>query len=194
LTDPVQFAEDTNELATASWSPSVSGTNAYRGTIRLLRQIRHVHLGEQRPGGLFTEVAAYQAWRDREVAGESWAELLAGSLGRVASRFTAAEEAGLIDPVLGTRMKPELEPGQWEAAAATFGALAQKAATALESERCASAKLWREILGENDRGPVLPLPSGCDAGGFPLTSIAPVDAVGSNQPRGFASSERLFSR
>jgi hypothetical protein len=194
LTDPAQFAAETNTLATANWSPTVGGSNAYRATIRLLRQIRHVHLGENRPGGLFTEIAAYYAWRDREVVGDSWAELVAASLSQVAVRFGIAESAGLIDPVLGTRMKPELDRAQWLEAASVFEELARKAHLALQSERCASAKIWREILGDNDRGPVLPLPDGCDAGGFPLTSIAPVEAVGSNQPRGFAGPGHLTSQ
>lgn len=185
-TDPVQFASDTADLSTASWSPSIGATNAYCPIVRLLRQVRHIHLGQNRPGGLFVEVAAYYAWKAREVTGSSWAELLASTLAAVSRRFATAATDGLLDPVLGTPMKPALDPAQWASASAVFADLAQKAATALESERCMSAKFWRDILGTNDRGQVLPLPDGCDAGGFPVSAISAVNAVGSDQPRGFA--------
>lgn len=86
-TNPVQFAADTNTLATASWSPVVGATNAYRPVMRLLRQVRHVHLGQQRPGGLFAEIAGYYVWQDQLVAGATWAELLASTLEQVAARL-----------------------------------------------------------------------------------------------------------
>ena len=185
-TNPVQFAANTNTLATASWSPSVGGANAYRPVVRLLRQIRHVHFGKERPGGLYTEVAAYHVWTQRLVSGASWAALLTSTLEQVARKFDACAEDGLTDPVLGTPMKPALEPWQWAIAAQSMDRLAEQARAALDSDRCRAAKLWREILGTNDRGQVLPLPEGCDAAGFPIGAVTAVSAVGSNQPRGFA--------
>src|SRR5262249_27984967 len=139
-----------------------------------------------RPGGLFTEVAAYYVWRERLVSGDSWAELLTSTLDEVAKRFEHCAEEGLLDPVLGTSMKPEIEAWRWLGAAQTFGRLAEEARTAMDSGRCMAAKLWREILGSNDRGPVLPLPDGCDAEGNEVGPVTAVDAIGSNQPRGFA--------
>ncbi len=185
-TNPVKFAADTDALATATWSPAIGDRNAYRPVVRLLRQVRHVHLGDLRPGGLYVEVAAYDVWQDRLVTGESWAELLASTLEQVAARFAECAEDGLLDPSLGTPMKPVLEAGQWTASASTFSSLGSQAREALDAERCRAAKIWREILGNNDRGEVLPLPDGCDAAGFPLGAITAVDAVGSDQPRGFA--------
>jgi hypothetical protein len=186
-TNPVKFADDTNALATATWSPTVGDTNAYRPCMRFLRQIRQVRLGQQRPGGLFAEVAAYYVWSERLVTGTGWAELLTSTLQQVAKRFEQSAEQGLSDPVLGTPMKPALEPWQWNSAARTFDNLALQAREALDAERCRAAKIWRDILGGNERGQVLPLPDGCDAAGFPVGSITAVSAVGSNQPRGFAS-------
>ena len=186
-TNPIQFADDTNTLAIATWSPSVGAVNAYRPVIRLLRQVRHVHFGKGRPGGLFVEVAGYYAWKDQLVAGTSWAELLSSTMERVAERFEKCVEQGLPDPVLGTPMKPDLEPSQWTAAADRLNLLAEQARQALGSERCRAAKMWRDILGSNDRGQVLPLPDGCDANGFPVGAVTAVGAVGSNDPRGFAS-------
>lgn len=186
-TNPVKFADDTNILATTTGNAKVGDANAYRPIGRLLRQVRHVHLGDERPGGLFTEVAAHYAWNDGLVTGTSWAELLTSTLEQVAQRFEECAETGLPDPVLGTPMKPALESWQWTLAAQTFNRLAEQAREALDSDRCQAAKIWREILGTNDRGQVHPLPDGCDAAGFPVGSITAVSAVGSNQPRGFAS-------
>lgn len=186
LTSPIAFNDATESLSVDKESPAVDDTNAYRPIVRLLRQIRHVHLGENRPGCLYTEVAAYYAWNDGRIRGDTWAQLLTATLSDVAVTFQRAAFAGLIDPVLGTSMKPALTPEQWMFGAQIFTSLNTKAVLALESERCQAAKAWREILGENDRGQVLPLPDGCDANGFPLTRISPVTSLGSNQPRGFA--------
>ncbi|TWS22792.1 nucleotidyltransferase [Tsukamurella sputi] len=185
-TNPVKFADDTNAVAVATWSPTVGTGNAYRPVVRLLRQIRHVHLGRQRPGGLFIEVAVYYAWKERLVAGSTWAELLISTMEQVAERFEMCAEDGLLDPVLGTPMAPGLDSWQWTAAADRFSQLAAQAREALHSERCRAAKIWRDILGSNDRGQVLPLPDGCDANGFPVGAVTAVSAVGSNDPRGFA--------
>jgi hypothetical protein len=186
-TNPVKFADDTKALATATWSPTVGGVNAYRPIVRLLRQVRHVHFGKERPGGLFTEVAAYYVWGDRLVTGSTWAELLTSTMEQVAKRFEDCAENGLPDPVLGTPMKPALDSWQWTTAAQGLNRLAEQAREALDSERCRAAKMWREILGTNERGQVLPLPDGCDANGFPVGAVTAVSAVGSNDPRGFAS-------
>lgn len=186
LTSPIEFSERTERLSTSDGSPTVGGANAYCPVARLLRQVRHVHLGEDPPGGLYTEVAAYYAWTEGRVTGESWAELLANSLRHVAARFRSAAIGGLPDPVLGTPLKPELTTEQWTRGAEVFEGLAAKAAEALGSERCRAAFLWRQILGDNDRGSVLPLPPGCDANGFPVSAIAAVTESGSDEPRGFA--------
>lgn len=186
-TDPVQFADDTNALATALWSPAVGTVNAYRPIVRLLRQVRHVHLGGQRPGGLFVEIAAYYVWKERLVSGASWAQLLASTFEHIGARLIESAEGSLPDPVLGTPLKPALDHWQWTSAGQTFQRLAGEALEALDSERCRAAKLWRDILGTNDRGQILPLPEGCDAAGFPVGSITAVGALGSNQPRGFAT-------
>lgn len=185
-TNPIKFAADTNGLATASWSPTVAGENAYRHVVRLLRQVRHEHLGEERPGGLFTEIAAYYAWNERLVNGDSYAQLLTESLEHVARRFAQAATSGLPDPVLGTPLKPALDPEQWMNASQVFERLGSQGREALRSERCRAAKIWRDILGRNERGAILPLPPGCAAAGFPIDAPTAVEGIGSNDPRGFA--------
>lgn len=185
-TNPIRFADDTEALSTASWSATVGGENAYRPTVRLLRQIRHEHLRDQRPGGLFTEIAAYYAWSERMIHGDSHAQLLTETLEQVARCFEQAASAGLPDPVLRTPLKPALEPSQWMHASKIFDGLATQAREALGSKRCRAAKIWRDVLGSNERGAVLPLPPGCTAAGLPVGTVSAVSAVGSNDPRGFA--------
>jgi hypothetical protein len=121
------------------------------------------------------------------VSGNTWAELLTSTLEQVAGQFTEYERTGLPDPVFGTPMKPVLDYGVWSAAASTFNWLAQRGREALDADPCLAAKIWRSVLGTNERGEVLILPDGCDANGFPLSAISAVTAVGSDQPRGFAN-------
>ena len=185
-TDPIGFADLSSTLSTASWSPAVAGRNAYKPVVKLLKQVRHVHLGDARPRGLFTEVAAYDVWNSGQVIGTSWAVLLAQTLRQVAQRFQACGSTGLPDPVLLTAMQPDLDPQLWLDAGQVFTGLADDADTALQSERCAAAAIWRRILGQNERGQVLPLPEGCDANGFPISQISPVTGSGIDEPRGFA--------
>lgn len=186
LTNPVLFAEYTNALAVSADSPTVGGANAYRPVVRLLRQVRHTHLGSSRPGGLAVEVACYHAWNAGRVSGTSYAELVTGTFAAVADEFTTAAEKGLTDPALGTPMNPDLDSWQWSSAADLFSSLALKAREAMAADRCMAAKMWREILGENERGPVLSLPDGCSASGLPLSGFSAVTSTGSDEPRGFA--------
>ncbi|OJZ69479.1 nucleotidyltransferase, partial [Mycobacterium paraffinicum] len=123
---------------------------------------------------------------ERLVSGSTYAELLASSFEHIGTRLIDSANDGLPDPVLGTALKPDLEYWQWTSAGQTFERLAREAREALDAERCRAAKLWRDILGDNDRGPILPLPDGCDAGGFPVGAVTAVGALGSNQPRSFA--------
>lgn len=186
LTDPVQFTNDTTTLAVSALTPTVDGANAYRPIVRLMRQIRHIHLGDARPGGLAVEVACFHAWNAGDVTGDSYAELLVNTLDAVAGDFRTASIKGQLDPVFGTVMQPELAEGVWNDAAWRFEDLAKRGREALAADKCRAAKVWRDILGTNDRGQVLPLPDGCDAAGFPVGAVTAVNAVGSNSPRGFA--------
>lgn len=185
-TNPVAFADVSTELSTSDSSPTVHGRNAYKPVVRLLRQARHVHLADERPGGLYVEIAAFYAWKAGRVDGGSWAELLASSLEEVARGFEDAAVTGLDDPILETPLAPPLTSAQWSDASRVFGALADKATEALASDACRAAMLWREILGENERGPILPLPPGCGADGRAVPAASAVSRQGPDQARGFA--------
>jgi hypothetical protein len=92
----------------------------------------------------------------------------------------------LIDPILGREYRPVPDPDDRAAAADVFSDLASRAERALTLDRCPAAAIWRSILGENDRGPVFPLPPGCDEKGNEIKNVAAVAAVGSKEASGFA--------
>lgn len=185
-TNPVEFTDLTVELSTKSSSPTVGSRNAYRPVVRMLRQVRHTHLGEERPGGLYVEVLAYEVWLSGSVAGDSWAVLLTRTLRNVAARMRTAADEGIADPVLKTKMSPALTEEQWNHAAQTFEGLAASAEAALNETKCRAAQIWRQVLGTNDRGEVFPIPPGCGPDGKPITGVAAVSSTGSSESRGFA--------
>lgn len=185
-TDPERFGMLSSQLSTSSSSPAVGGRNAYKPIVKLMRQARRTHLGDRRPGGLYVEFATYHAWQQGLVFGDEWDPLLARTLRQVASRFATAHYLPLIDPAIGTAVEPALTEDDWVNASGVFADLADLADEALSADECKAAVKWREILGGNDRAdPVFPLPSGCDANGFRIATIAAVTSRGSNEARGF---------
>lgn len=170
-TDPERFSDLSSTLNQAAWSPSVNGQGAYKPIVKLMRQVREVHLGDRKPGGLYVEFAVYEVWTSRLVRGNEWGVLLAASLRRVADRFNRVPHEPLCDPGLDAPVVPDLSEREWGHAANVFHGLAQRAEEALRASRCAAAKAWREILGQNARGDVFPLPPGCDAAGFAIPAV-----------------------
>lgn len=180
-TDPLRFGDLTTALNTSSASPVVGDQNAYVPIVRLMRQVRHVHLGDLRPGGLYVEFAVYDAWDAGLGAGDEWDPLLAQTLRAVGNRFGIASSVPLLDPGMGTAVEPPLAAEVWTHARDVFIRLADLADAAVAGERCFAAAKWREILGENERGQVFPLPDGCDAGGFPVSSVAGIAGLGATE-------------
>lgn len=184
-TNPERFGELSSDLSTSLLSPSVAGQNAYKPIVKLMRQTRHVHLGERRPGGLFVEFAVYELWFAGLVTGDEWDPLFAQTLRAVANRFSQVSSAPLVDPGMGTAVAPALDADTWSHAAQVITRLAGLAEEAVSAAPCAAAAKWREILGKNERGQVFPLPPGCDANGFPISAVAPVSGLGVNEARSF---------
>ena len=182
-TDPERFGDLSTALNQAAWSPSVNGRDAYKPVVKLMRQVREAHLGDQKPGGLYVEFAVYDVWTNHRVSGSEWGALLAASLRQVADRFRQVPYEPLCDPGLGTPVVPALSEREWGHAASVLYDLAQRAEGALGASRCAAAKAWREILGQNARGDVFPLPPGCDAAGFaiPAAGIGGLGMAGGNR-------------
>ncbi len=181
-TDP----ERLGDLAEArNKTPQVSGQGAYKPIVKLVRQIRKHHIGDERPKGLYLEMLTYWAF-DAGVTGDTFAEILASTLGRIADQLESGDV--ITDPALEREFAPAPSSAQLAAAAVVFREQATAAVKALTQELCPAAATWRKILGENGNGWVFPLPEGCDADGNPIKKIESVAALGSNEARGFAGS------
>ena len=179
-TGAVQFGDLSKELNQSATSPMVGDRHAYKPIVKLVRQVREAHLGDNRPGGLYLEFVTFEAWRSRLVTGSEWDVLLARTLQCIADRFDRAGVDPLLDPVLRTPVDPPLSAGQVKQAAAIFGKLAVAANRALGMSTADAAAEWRRILGGNDRAdPVFPSPPATGGhGGSTLTAGGAGAAIG----------------
>lgn len=185
-TDPEQFGALSSTLSTSLASPTVGDRNAYKPIVKMTRQARRVHVGDQRPGGLYIEFVVYEAWSSGLVAGSEWDPLFAQTLRRVADRLRIAPRVPLLDPALGTPVEPPVAEKDLTDASATFGRLADLADDALTADDCEAAGKWREILGGNDRAdPVFPWPPGCGGSGLAASSALVVARRGREEAQGF---------
>jgi hypothetical protein len=164
---------------------SVGDQGAYVPTVKLVRQARKHHRGKEKPGGFYFELLTYWAFERQEVSGTTFAEIFASTLESIAAQLD--DDSNLVDPVLGTDYMPLPDQSTLTVTAFTFGELARKAREAVEEpSRCRAAKLWREILGENDLGWCFPVPDGCDEYGRELQMASAGGSRGSREPGGFA--------
>ena len=178
-TGAVLFGDLSTELNQSASSPRVGDRPAYKPIVKLVRQIRQTHLGDQRPGGLYLEFVTFEAWRSGLAGGSEWDVLLARTLQCIADRFRQAGVNPLRDPVLGTPVDPPLSAGQVEQAAAIFEKLAAAANRALPMNDTDAATEWRKILGGNDRAnPVLPYPPNSGGGVGSTVAATGVGAAG----------------
>jgi len=161
----------------------VDGQGAYVPVAKLVRQTRWHHRRKRKPGGFYLELITYWAFVSG-MDGESFAEIFTKTLRAIAVQLESG--APLIDPILAREYRPAPDPCDVSAAAEVFSDLASRAERALTLNRCPSAAIWPSILGENDRGPVFPLPPGCDEKGNEIKDVAAVSAVGSKEASGFA--------
>jgi hypothetical protein len=141
----------------------------YVPTVKLLRQTRRRLLGRAKPGGLLVELAAFEACRRGIVLGNNQADFYASAMEGVAT--VIAEHVGgdeIPDPTLpGHTVKVRATEIQWVAARDKFQSAAEKARDAYkDTDRCSSAKKFRDLLGGNDDFDlVLPMPSDCNEDG-----------------------------
>ncbi len=178
-TDPEELGRLTVER---NKEPKVDGQGAYVPTIKLVRQTRRHHLADRKPRGLYLELETYWAF-EAGVTGTTFAEIFASTLERIATQL----ETGVVnDPALAREYNPAPESADLEHAATIFRDLATKAALALAADRCEAARLWREILGKNERNSVFPIPAGCDEFGKKAATITPIADRGSREARPFA--------
>lgn len=164
--------------------PVVDGQGAYVPVVKLMRQTRRHHRGDGKPGGLFFELLTYYAF-EGGLVGDTFAALFAQALRSAASQLDRASAQPIIDPAMGTPYQPTPDPNDLVEASRVFARLADLAARALIADRCMAGKLWREILGQNDRGWCFPLPDGCDELGRQIPAIMINTSRGSDEARGF---------
>ena len=180
-TDPQRLAALTTEVNT---NVQVGGRGAYVPLVKLVRQTRQHHLGDNKPGGLYFEMVTFDVVTG--VSGNSFAELFAGTLRAIAIRLASAFSSPVMDPALNTPYNPIPRPDDISAATQIFSSLAAKADRALQVGLCEAAVLWREILGDNELGAVFILPPGCDETGRDVPSVRANQGRGSDEARPFA--------
>lgn len=158
---------DPPKLAELSSAMNTDNGEEYVPTVKLIRQTRRAHVGENPPGGLYVEIATYHAFNNGIEAGSDGGYLVEALKG-VAEQLSSAAQDGLPDPTLDGRfISTRATDEQLESAATVFQDLATKAEDALESEDpCAAAKTFRDILGrDSDDEWVFPMPSYCNDDG-----------------------------
>ena len=180
-TDPERLGELVTDR---NVTPTVDAQGAFVPTVKMIRQIRRHHLADAKPGGLYFELETYWAF-DVGVAGDTFAEILASTLEHIATQLESGEV--ITDPAMDRPYEPTPESVDIEHAAAIFRDLATKAADALVADKCPAAAIWRDILGQNDRGWVFPLPAGCDERGKEVARVTPVADRGPAEARPFAT-------
>jgi Second Messenger Oligonucleotide or Dinucleotide Synthetase domain len=129
-TDPEKLTELSAKL---NDKVKVDDQGAYVPVVKLVRQTRRHHRGEEKPGGFYFELMTYWTFM-ADPDGESFAELFAATLRSLATQL--ASSTPLTDPVLDKPYKPEPDPEDREAAADLVVGLATKAELALTVARC----------------------------------------------------------
>jgi hypothetical protein len=184
-TDP----EALNDLTTLrNGDLLIAGQGAFVPTVKAVKQIRHAHLHQARPGGLFYEFMLHEGFRSGRVRGQSWADVTASALTFLATRISDAGTNPVCDPALERPYLPTPNAADLERAASKFEELATLANAALRDDKCPAAAKWRAIFGGNGNGDeaVFPLPAGCRAdGGVMIPAVAPNVLDGSDEARGF---------
>lgn len=139
----------------------------YVPTVKLVRQTRRANLRKQPPGYYF-EVLTYHAFASGAATGRNIAEYYCSALRGVVEQLESAIEYGLVDPAMERPIVPtRASEAELLGALDTFRSLADKAEAALmDDDRCAAAKIFRELLGRNtDDEVVFPMPEDCNQDG-----------------------------
>ncbi len=152
----------------------------YVPTVKLLRQARREIL-DSRPGGLFVEVALYDACLRGQVQWDSQAHAFVTGLNAIADylhdKVTWGRE--LPDPTMpGHNASFRATELQWEKARDRFRAAADTAGQAyLEEDLGVAALGYRSVLGANaDDDIVFPMPAGYDEAGTKKSFAGPITA------------------
>ena len=159
-TNPERLVELTSEM-------NERHGDLYVPTVKLIRQTRRANLDKQ-PSGLYFEILTHHAFASGAVDGGNIAESYCSALQGVVAELETAMDEGLADPTMEDAVvQTQASDAELRAARDTFRSLVERAQSALgENDRCASAKVFRDLLGRNSDGDVVfPMPSDCNENG-----------------------------
>jgi hypothetical protein len=162
-TNPLVLRDLTTEMNTAH-------DGKYVPVVKLVRQTRRNLLGK-RPGGLWFEMAVYEACKQEAVPCDgSYAEQYTTALEKIADLLDdkVDNDVDLPNPAIdGEVITVRATENQWETARTKFRAAATSAQAAFKSgNRCWAAREFQKLLGGNDDfDNVFPMPADCNADG-----------------------------
>lgn len=184
--------QETNPDGLTGLSSAMNHNHAQRyvPTVKLLRQTRRALLGKTKPGGLYVELALYNAC-DRGLVGgdDNQAEFYASALEGAATLMEEHAEGNLMpDPTLDdAAVQVRAEPEEFNQIARVFRDAAGKARHAADpdTDRCAAALIFQKLLGTNGDGEtVFPMPEDCTADGKRKVHAVPLIAGDRTVPAG----------
>lgn len=178
-----------DEMTALSSAMNDTHEDRYVPSVKLLRQTRRALLGKTKPGGLYVELALYNACARGLFSGDNQAEFYASALAGAATLMEEHAAGTLMpDPTLpGETVKIRATSEELNQAAKAFRDAAGKAQEAAsdDTDRCAAAKTFQTLLGKNGDGDlVFPMPEDCTADGKKKVSAAPLIAGDRTVPAG----------
>jgi hypothetical protein len=163
-TNPERLVELTSDM-------NEDHADLYVPTVKLVRQTRRTHIGQgKEPSGHYLEVLTFHAFASGAAGGSNIAEYFCSALSGIVAQLEAATENGLEDPTIdGATIVTRASTAELRSALDTFASVAEQANGALaNSDRCAAAKVFRDLLGRNSAGGlVFPMPGDCNEDGTP---------------------------
>ncbi len=158
-------------------------TGDYVPLVKLIRQTRRTILGK-RPGGLFAELALYDACVNYKVSKDNLTLSYVTALEAIAGYLDSKVDWGTEIPdhtIPGRSLSFRATDNQWETARDKVRAAATKAREAYKEEDSGKAAVkFRELLGKNgDDEIVFPMPAGYNEDGTKKASATSVITPGS---------------
>lgn len=163
-------------------------TGDYVPLVKLIRQTRRTIL-DKRPGGLFAELAFYDACVNYKVRKENLTLGYVSAMEAIADYLEDKVSWGkaLPDPTMpGHALSFRATDNQWETARDRYRSAATKAREAYDEEDPGKAAVkFRELLGKNGDGDhAFPMPAGYNEDGTKRTSATLITPGASNVPAG----------
>lgn len=163
-------------------------TGDYVPLVKLIRQTRRTIL-DKRPGGLFAELALYDACVNGQVSKENLTLAYVTALEAIADYLDAKVGWGKELPdhtMLGQALSFRATDNQWDTARDKFRSAATKAREAYDDEDSGKAAVkFRELLGKNgDDEIVFPMPAGYNEDGTKRAAATLITPGESKVPAG----------